>query len=177
MTKNFDKLVKIFLEDGMTDGGVFGADGSYPTDDPRTPFVLGTYSRRGKVKTKKRRKRKKTIKESIDSDYWQYEGCGILALYINELLKLPIIIFKDDSTIAHVGNLLDGKIIDSIGVRTIQEIKDHYYDIPNIVAEKISKKELLEYMGDDDQPLYGPDEELEKEAKQFIVEFIMPLVK
>jgi len=60
MTKNFDKLVKIFLEDGMTDGGVFGADGAYPTDDPRTPFVLGTYSRRGKVKTKKRRKRRKS---------------------------------------------------------------------------------------------------------------------
>lgn len=60
MTKNFDKLVKIFLEDGMTDGGVFGADGPYPTEDPRTPFVLGTYSRKGKVKTKKRRKRKKS---------------------------------------------------------------------------------------------------------------------
>lgn len=60
MTKNFDKLVKIFLEDGMTDAGVLGADGPYPTSDTRTPFVLGTYSRRGKVKTGKRRKRKKT---------------------------------------------------------------------------------------------------------------------
>jgi hypothetical protein len=59
MTKNFDKLVKIFLEDGMTDAGVLGADGEYPIDDPRTPFVMGTYSRRGKVKTKKTRKRKK----------------------------------------------------------------------------------------------------------------------
>jgi hypothetical protein len=59
MTKNFDKLVKIFLEDGMTDAGVLGADGPYPTNDPRTPFTLGIYTRRGKVKTRKTRKRKK----------------------------------------------------------------------------------------------------------------------
>jgi hypothetical protein len=59
MTKNFDKLVKIFLEDVMTDAGVLGADGPYPTNDPRTPFTLGIYTRRGKVKTRKTRKRKK----------------------------------------------------------------------------------------------------------------------
>lgn len=43
----------------MTEAGVLGADGPYPTEDPRTPFVMGTYSRRGKVKTRKPRKRKK----------------------------------------------------------------------------------------------------------------------
>lgn len=47
------------LNSEMTDAGVFGADGEYPTDDPRVPFVMGTYSRQGKVKTKKSRKRKK----------------------------------------------------------------------------------------------------------------------
>lgn len=48
------------LKEEMTDAGVLGADGPYPTEDPRTPFVLGMYSRRGKVKTEKRRKRKKS---------------------------------------------------------------------------------------------------------------------
>lgn len=48
------------LKEEMTDAGVLGADGPYPTDDPRTPFVMGMYSRRGKVKTKKHRKRKKS---------------------------------------------------------------------------------------------------------------------
>jgi len=51
----------------MTEAGVLGADGPYPTEDPRTPFVMGTYSRRGKIKTRKPRKRKKKyIKESND---------------------------------------------------------------------------------------------------------------
>jgi hypothetical protein len=48
------------LKEEMTDAGVLGADGPYPTDDPRTPFVMGMYSRRGKVKTRKRRKGKKS---------------------------------------------------------------------------------------------------------------------
>jgi hypothetical protein len=56
----------ISIQKEMTDSSVFGADGPYPTDDPRTPFLMGTYSRKGKVKKKKRRKRKKTIKESIE---------------------------------------------------------------------------------------------------------------
>lgn len=57
MTTDFDKFFQNFME--MTDAGVFGADGPYPTEDPRVPFVMGTYSRNGKVKTKKTRKRKK----------------------------------------------------------------------------------------------------------------------
>lgn len=46
----------------MTDASVYGADGAYPVDDTRTPFVMGTYSRRGKIKSKKRRKRRKNKK-------------------------------------------------------------------------------------------------------------------
>lgn len=67
-TRNFvifdDDLVKIngkkihYLKE-MTDAGVFGADGPYPTSDARVPTVLGTYTRNGKVKKRRRKKKKK----------------------------------------------------------------------------------------------------------------------
>jgi hypothetical protein len=67
-TRNFvifdESLVKIngknihYLKE-MTDASVFGADGPYPTDDVRTPFVMGTYSRKGKIKKRTRRKKRK----------------------------------------------------------------------------------------------------------------------
>lgn len=67
-TRNFvifdDHLVKIngkkvhYLKE-MTDAGVFGTDGPYPTDDARVPTILGTYTRNGKVKKRRRKKKKK----------------------------------------------------------------------------------------------------------------------
>lgn len=67
-TRNFvifdDNLIKINGKSvhqlkEMTDAGVYGADGPYPTNDVRTPFVMGTYSRKGKIKKRTRRKKRK----------------------------------------------------------------------------------------------------------------------
>ena len=55
MTKNFDNFFKGFIEN--TEASVFGTSEPYDTSDARTPFVIGTFDRRGKVK-KKRKKRK-----------------------------------------------------------------------------------------------------------------------
>lgn len=67
---SFDKLVKYILEDNASGaGGVFGSGTSFGhggdignsdfwnTKDARIPFVLGTFRRDGKVKTKKRKKK------------------------------------------------------------------------------------------------------------------------
>ena len=67
----FDQLVKCILEDNAAgDGGVFGGGESFGhggaignsdfwnTGDARIPFVLGTFRRNGKVKSKKRKKRR-----------------------------------------------------------------------------------------------------------------------
>lgn len=52
----FDIYVEKILLD-MTDAGVYGTDGPYDTSDARTPTILGTYSRKGKVKKRKKRKK------------------------------------------------------------------------------------------------------------------------
>lgn len=45
-----------------TSADVFGTSEPYDTSDARTPFVIGTFNRRGKVK--KKRKKRKIVKES-----------------------------------------------------------------------------------------------------------------
>lgn len=60
MTKNFDNFFKGFMEN--TEASVFGNTGPYDTSDARTPFIIGTFNRRGKVK--KKRKKRKIVKES-----------------------------------------------------------------------------------------------------------------
>lgn len=57
MTENFDIFFHQFLED-LSAGSVYGNSGEYDTSDVRTPKILGTYTRRGKLKRKKRKKRK-----------------------------------------------------------------------------------------------------------------------
>lgn len=58
MIREFDNFCKSILED-MAVASVLGSDGPYPTNDVRVPKILGTYSRKGKVKMKKFKKRKK----------------------------------------------------------------------------------------------------------------------
>jgi hypothetical protein len=56
-----DSIVKIIDKQNikeMTDASVLGNDGPYDTSDTRIPAILGTISRRGKIKNK-RRKRKR----------------------------------------------------------------------------------------------------------------------
>ncbi len=57
MTKKFDTLYAKIMEDAETVGSVFGNDGAYVLPDGPIPYVMGTYSRKGKHK-KKCRKRK-----------------------------------------------------------------------------------------------------------------------
>lgn len=67
-TRNFvifnDSLVKIngksvhYLKE-MTDASVLGSDGHYPTDDVRVPFVMGSYTIKGKLKKRRRKKKNK----------------------------------------------------------------------------------------------------------------------
>lgn len=55
MTKNFDNFFNSIVENTSAD--VFGTNEPYDTSDARTPFVIGTFDRKGKVK-KKHKKRK-----------------------------------------------------------------------------------------------------------------------
>lgn len=53
MTKKFDK----FIQENMGVADVVGADGPYPTDDARTPKIMGPMIRRkGKKNRRKRHK-------------------------------------------------------------------------------------------------------------------------
>lgn len=72
-TRNFvifdDSLVRIIpddsddkenIEENLDVAGVYGSDSSYDTSDGRTPFFMGTISRRGRVGKKSKRKKKKS---------------------------------------------------------------------------------------------------------------------
>jgi hypothetical protein len=49
MTKKFDN----FIKENMGVADVVGADGPYPTDDARTPKILGPMIKRKKFKKKR----------------------------------------------------------------------------------------------------------------------------
>lgn len=59
MTEKFDTFFKTVMED-LDVSGVYGSDSAYDTSDGRTPFFMGTISRRGIVGKKRKRKRKKS---------------------------------------------------------------------------------------------------------------------
>jgi hypothetical protein len=63
MTKKFDTFITTVIEDmdagGMEAGGVLGNDGEYDTTDARTAYVAGMYTRQGRRKIKKKKRRKK----------------------------------------------------------------------------------------------------------------------
>lgn len=57
MTKKFDIFITTVIED-MDAGGVLGNDGEYDTTDARTAYVAGMYTRQGRRKIKKKKRRK-----------------------------------------------------------------------------------------------------------------------
>ena len=107
-------------------------------------------------------------------EYFQSEACSALAITLSRKYNLPLIIFKGkgDSefpeTVAHVAVFYNGKVLDSRGLSTVNDVKDRYYDVENLHVEKIDEKTLRrKYMGDN-KPLFYPDLEDYENAKLFI---------
>jgi hypothetical protein len=74
--EEFNKLVKLIIEDNVSgDGGVFGGGDSFGyggaignkdfwnTGDARIPYVLGYFTRNGRLKPKRSKRKRKNVKK------------------------------------------------------------------------------------------------------------------
>lgn len=98
-------------------------------------------------------------------EYYMREGCGYFAIALQEIFDYKIYALLDYSLgekwgkkfyplIAHVFCSYKNNVIDIKGIRSINEVKDDFYDLEEPIIEEFTVDELKEIMGEN-KPLYA----------------------